>query len=174
MVSVKKRTLFFQNVSVNTWIAIFFKLAKGCRKTSEQDLLQIRTWEKSTFSKSSFFRNHAHLYNRNECLEHLEKTFLPIIRKNFCKNWKKTWFSWNNCFFSWKLSSGNVGSFFQNSDRNEIFSLAVRKNCLIKLFFKTIVFPQLVPWHIMWRFDNSFGASCQISKANRSKSVNTK
>ena len=81
MVSVKKRTLFLQNVSVNTWIAIFFKLAKSCRKTCEQDLLQIRTWEKSTFSKSSFFRNHAHLYNRNECLEHLEKTFLPIIRK---------------------------------------------------------------------------------------------
>ena len=45
-VSNKKRTFFVQNVSVNTYIAIFSKLWKNCHKAFKQDLLQTRIWEK--------------------------------------------------------------------------------------------------------------------------------
>ena len=55
LVSVKKRTLFLQNVSVDTWIAIFSKLAKSCRKTFKQHMLQIRIWEKINNFKKQFF-----------------------------------------------------------------------------------------------------------------------
>ena len=50
-----KKRLFLQNVSVDTWIAIFSKLAKSCRKTFKQHMLQIRIWEKINNFKKQFF-----------------------------------------------------------------------------------------------------------------------
>ena len=104
LVSVKKRTLFLQNVSADTWIAIFSELAKNCRKTFKQDLFEIRIWEKiNIFKKAVFSRNHAPLDNLNAVLTILPKRFYQIYGRNFCINREKTWFFEKKCFFCKKL-----------------------------------------------------------------------
>ena len=104
LVTVKKRTLFLQNVSVDTWTAIFFKMAKSCRKTFKQDLLQIRIWEKiNSFKKTVSFRNHALLDNWNAVLNILPKRFYQISGRIFCNKREKTWFFEKKCLFSKKL-----------------------------------------------------------------------
>ena len=104
LVSVKKRTLFLQIVPVDTWIAFFCKLAKSCRKTFKQHLLQIQIGEKINFFKKAVFsRNHAPLDNWNAVLNILPKRFYQISGGNFCINREKTWFFEKKCFFCIKL-----------------------------------------------------------------------
>ena len=101
LLSVNKRTLFLQNVSVDTSIAIFSKLAKSCRKIFKQGLLQIRTWEKiNIFKKAVFSRNHAALDNWNAVLNIVPKRFCQRSGRNFCINREKTWFYEKKCLFS--------------------------------------------------------------------------
>ena len=126
MVSVKKRTLFLQIVPVDTWIAFFCKLAKSCRKTFKQHLLQIQIGEKINFlEKAVFSRNHAPLDNWNAVLNILPKRFYQIPGRNFSNNREKTRFFEKKGFFCknllWKCRK-----MFKKSGRN--FSLAVRKN----------------------------------------------
>ena len=139
LVSVKKRTLFLQIVSVDTWIVIISELSKSCRKTFKQEMLQIRNWEKiNIFKKAAFSRNYAPLDNWNAVLNILPKRFYQISGRNFCINREKTWFFEKKCFFRKKLhlqTSENV----QKSSWN--FLLAVRKKilqlnfCSKKMFF---------------------------------------
>ena len=96
MVLIKKRTFCVQNVSVDTWIAIFSKLSKNCHKTFKQDLLQTRIWEKiSKFPKAVFVKNYAPLDNWIAVLNILQKRFYHFSGINICINPKWTWFFWN-------------------------------------------------------------------------------
>ena len=105
LASVKKRTIFLQNVSVDTWIVMISKLSKSCRKTFKQHMLQIRIWEKiNIFKKAVFSRNHAPLVNWKAVLNILPKHFYQISGRNFCINREKTWFFEKKCLFFKKLS----------------------------------------------------------------------
>ena len=158
LVLVKQRTLFLQKVSVDTCLAIFSKLAKRCRKTFKQDMLQIRIWEKTKiFKKAVFSRNHAPLDNWNAVLNILQKRFYQISGRNFCINREKTWFFEKKCLFSKKLrlkTSENVCKF-----RPKLFTRIPKKNSVDKLLFKKNVFPQMVDlaynvkfWQLCWNF----------------------
>ena len=159
LVSFKKRTLFLQNISVDTWIAIFSKLAKRCRKTFKQDLLQIRIREIINISeKAVFFSNQAPPDNWNAVLNILPKCFYKTSGRNFCINREKTPIFEKKCFFFRKKSSSDnvgkclrspAGTFYSQSDKTSV----------IKLLFKKNVFPQKFDlaynvkfWQLCWSF----------------------
>ena len=132
LVSVKKRTLFLQSVSVDTWIALFSKLAKSCRKTFEQDLLQVQFGEKNNIFKKEravSSRNHAPLDNWNAVLNILPNVSTKYPEKNSALTGKRHDFLKRNVFFSVKKFLWKRPKMFKKSGRN--FSLAVRKKFCI-------------------------------------------
>ena len=118
IVLIKKRIFSVQNVSVDTWIAILSKLSESCHKTFIQDLLQIRIWEKANkLPKAMFFQESCTSGQLNCGFEHLTKTFLPIFRNKLLQKPKKNMISLKWVFLQWKISSGDLGSFFKKTGR---------------------------------------------------------
>ena len=158
LVSVKKKTLFLQEVSVETCIAIFFKLAKICPKIFKQDMVQIRIWEKiNIFKKAVFPRNYAPLDNWNAVLSILPKRFCQISGRNFCIDREKTWCFEKKCNFSVKNFLWKRWKMFKKPA--EISHSRSEKNSVIKILFKKSVFPQNVDlaynvkfWQLCWSF----------------------
>ena len=158
LVLVKKRTLFLQKVSVDTCLAIFSKLAKRCRKTFKQDMLQIPIWEKTNiFKKAVFSRNHAPLDNWNAVLNILPKRFYQIFGRNSCINREKTWFFEKKCLFFKKLPLKTSEIVWKI--RPKLFTRSPKKILYLNFCSNKIVFPQKFQladnvkfWQLCWSF----------------------
>ena len=169
MVSVKKRTFFFGMFLWTLRLQFSLSCRKVSAKLSKKNCSRSEFEKNSTFSKNSFFLESGSSGQLQCSFEHFPKTFLPIIQKKlFCNNRKKTWFFQKKCSFQEKLLPKTV---FQEI-RPRIFRSQSEKSSVIKLFSKQMSFLKKFALHEMWSFGNSVEASCQISKANCSKSVN--
>ena len=145
MVLIKKRTLFVQNVCVDTWIAIFSKLSKNCHQTFKQDLLQTRIWEKiNKFPKAVCSQELWTSGLLNCSFEDLTKMFLPIFRNKHLHKPET-----NMIFLKWLLCREDFPLEFLEIFWKiwpKTFRSQFEKRSVSKLFFsKQIFFLEKVP-----------------------------
>ena len=127
--------------------------------------------EKSTnFQKQFFCKNHAPLDKWIAVLNILPKRFYQFSGIKFCINPKEHDF-FKMIFFAVKIFLWRRRKFLSESGR-KFFVRSPKKVLWLNLFSKQMFFLKRFPQHIMRSFGNSIEASCQISKGNRSKSVN--
>ena len=108
-------------------------------------------------SRSSFLQEPCTTGQMNCGFEHLTKTFLPIFRDKILHKPKRTWF-FQMIFLAVNFFPLETSEVFLKI-RPKTFRSQSEKSSVIKLIFKTNVFPQKVPpaynakfWQLYWSF----------------------